>query len=322
MRLRSRRVTVSGGPIPPRGARPRWGRGWRVPARRSVPDHPPDVHAAEVLAVDGLLDEAVRVALRGERQARLGADADECSIEAALGDAERVPRLRVLQLGSRGLGRARLVPLHQRVVDKGLEDAQDGLTVGSQHLEGYPADAPEDTLDPARPKGVDQVLGEAERHHLGLLQGEPLVEEAAEVDVHAVAGRAVDEEVLAVAVPEAEDVADHRPHRRGAREPQPRVGPPRRRREHLEEPVVQHRGEHGSHLVVPSHPVPPGGLVVLVEDLLDGLQGLLVVHPERRVRRRAAVAEPHGVVHPLHDAAVLRERHHAERPKVQVPLPA
>ena len=55
----------------------------------------------------------------------------------------------------------------------------------------------------ARPHGVQDVLRQAEGHALGRLEVEPVVEEAAEVDVHDRAGGAVDEDVLEVAVAEA-----------------------------------------------------------------------------------------------------------------------
>eukprot|EP00951_Prasinocladus_malaysianus_P042592 scaffold518676_cov55-Prasinocladus_malaysianus.AAC.1 len=55
---------------------------------------------------------------------------------------------------------------------------------------------------------------------------------------------------------------------------------------------------------------------------LDGGQSMPVVQPETRIGLLAAVAQAHGVVDPLDDAAVLRERNHIERAQIEVPLPA
>jgi hypothetical protein len=70
---------------------------------------------------------------------------------------------------------------------------------------------------------VHQVLRQSEGHDLAHGQVEALVKEAAKVDVHDGPRRDVDQQVLAVPVSEAHDVAGDGPRRRAAREVQARL---------------------------------------------------------------------------------------------------
>mmetsp|Transcript_8834 Transcript_8834/g.25460 ORF Transcript_8834/g.25460 Transcript_8834/m.25460 type:complete len:230 (-) Transcript_8834:5408-6097(-) len=203
-------------------------------------------------------------------------------------------------------------------MDKRLEGAEDRFPVGAEHLQRDAAHIPEDALNAGWPKGIDEVLRQAEGHHLRLLQSQTLVEEHAEVHVDDVACGAVDEEVLSVAVPEAKDVAYHRPHGCRAGETEAGGGPVGRSRKLLEKPPVEHRREHLHHLVVPGAPPVAGGLVMAFVKLPDLRKRVLVVQPGGSVDGGAALAQAHGVVHPLDDAAVLREGDHVEGAQVEV----
>lgn len=96
---------------------------------------------------------------------------------------------------------------------------------------GFAGDA-EAALDAGDAEAVHDVLRQPERHDLGARQLEARVEEVAKVDLDVGAALVVDQQVLAVPVPEADDVARDRPRRRRVHElrarlqPRPRVRHP------------------------------------------------------------------------------------------------
>ena len=82
---------------------------------------------------------------------------------------------------------------------------------------------PERPLDAAHAEAVHDVVRQTERHHLGHRQAQARVKQVAEVDLDVGACGHVDQQVVAVAVAEADDVAGERPGGGGVRERRPRL---------------------------------------------------------------------------------------------------
>jgi hypothetical protein len=96
------------------------------------------------------------------------------------------------------------------------------------------------TLYACHAERVDHVVCQPERDALGHFKRLGLVEQAVQVHMHRVAAQAVEEDVLAVPVAKAQDVADHRHDGQRARIVCPAGQPRRRLGPRVEEPVVEH----------------------------------------------------------------------------------
>mmetsp|Transcript_17236 Transcript_17236/g.51597 ORF Transcript_17236/g.51597 Transcript_17236/m.51597 type:complete len:250 (-) Transcript_17236:702-1451(-) len=212
-----------------------------------------------------------------------------------------------------GGGRGRLLggghlPVHQGVVQEGVEDAQQRFLSASQHLQGGFAAAAEGALMTGHPEAVDQVLGQPKGHALRLVQGETPIEQAAKVHVHHLPGAPVHQQILSVAVAEAGDVADHGHDGGGAGEGQPGGVPGARLGPAGQEPAVHGGGDHGQHLVQQHRP-----RLVLGPTVIHGLDGgahLAVGLGPSRVGAPHHVAQRLHPVHPLDQPRVLRQRRH------------
>ena len=213
-------------------------------------------------------------------------------------------------------GRGRL-PLDKRIVYERFEYGDERLLVVAQYLERDLARLAEDALVAERAHGLDHVVREAEGHDLGHAERLALVEQAVEVDVYAVAVGRGHEDVLAVAVAEAEHVAADahdggRAHVVGA-SVVPRVGLGKR----AQEPLVEHR-----------RPIALQEELVDLERVLLVLADLvLVLLPLGRGDRADAAlrvqldqdgAQRGEILDPLDDAAVLVERRDGVRANVEV----
>mmetsp|Transcript_9405 Transcript_9405/g.39498 ORF Transcript_9405/g.39498 Transcript_9405/m.39498 type:complete len:298 (-) Transcript_9405:979-1872(-) len=266
---------------------------------RSHPRHPPDVHAPLSLAAGGFLDQTARLPLRGQRQRRRRPHADHHALEAGGDFVQSLLSPAPRRGGLAHFPRAplsRRAPLHQRVVHERLQHGHERLAVAAEHRQSDLARAHEDALVPPRAQPVDDVLRQPKRHHLRRLELQPLVEEAREVDVHAVAAFLVQQDVLAVPVPQADDVPHHAPHRGGVRERGARAVP--RRGPVLppvQEPPVEHRRKLFQNL---AHPRRRRRLEALVR-LLHLRERALVVQAVAHVQRLDHVPQPGGVRDPF-----------------------
>ncbi len=175
----------------------------------------------------------------------------------------------------------------------------------------------EGAVDAVRAEGVDHVVGQAEGDELGLLEGEALVEEAVEVDVEGAAGGFFEEDVLAVAVAEAEDVADDGHDGAGAGVAQAGGEPGRGLGKLVDEPFVEGRGELGEDAVGEDGCFGGGGGRFVEEGaelvVVDGDVFLLVEVEED-------VAEGFEVVDPFDEAAFFVKRGDGVGFDVEAPL--
>ncbi len=172
----------------------------------------------------------------------------------------------------------------------------------SQDHEGQFRGSAEGAVDAVGAEGVDHVVGQAEGDELGLLEGEALVEEAVEVDVEGAAGGFLEEDVLAVAVAEAEDVADDGHDGAGAGVAQAGGEPGGRLGELVDEPFVEGGWEFGEDAVGEDGGFGGGGGGFVEEGaelvVVDGDVFLLVEVEED-------VAEGFEVVDPFDEAALF-----------------
>mmetsp|Transcript_26039 Transcript_26039/g.72926 ORF Transcript_26039/g.72926 Transcript_26039/m.72926 type:complete len:222 (-) Transcript_26039:631-1296(-) len=129
---------------------------------------------------------------------------------------------------------------------------------------------------------------------------------------HVPAG-SIQQQVLPVPVPEAQDVAHHGPRGGAAAEFQTGLEPRRGLLELLQEPAVQ----QGRHLLQELQE--PLGVLLAVELLVHRIDvpegGPPLEEPGVLVNSLADPAESEGVRHPFDHAAVLREGHRRERPQ-------
>ena len=109
--------------------------------------------------------------------------------------------------------------------------------------------APKRSIDAVGAKGVDHVVRQAEGDEFWFFKGEAFVEEAVEVDVEGSTRGFFEEDVLAVAVAEAEDVPDEGHHGAGAGVAQAGSEPGGRLGEHVDEPFVEGGREFGEDFV-------------------------------------------------------------------------
>ena len=88
------------------------------------------------------------------------------------------------------------------------------------------------------------LVGETERDTFWRLEGETLPKETVEIDVNEVSCLLVEEDVLSVAITEANDVADHRHDGSGSSVIQARLEPRCGVSEGLQKPLVKDGLEH------------------------------------------------------------------------------
>ena len=131
-------------------------------------------------------------------------------------------------------------PRVQGIVAQDVEDGHDGILVLAQGLEGEVAAAAEDALDAGEAHAVDDVARQPEGDHFRDGQDPAGLEGDAEVDVHHFSRLLVEQDVVAVAVADAEDVAEDRDGGRGARVGEPFGEPVVRVEEAFEEEVAEH----------------------------------------------------------------------------------
>ncbi len=138
-------------------------------------------------------------------------------------------------------------------------------------------------------------MGEAEGDELGFLEGEPFVKEAIEVDVEGAAVTFFEEDVLAVAIAETEDVADNGHDGAGAGVAQSCGEPGGRFRKHFDKPFVEDRGKLRKDLGLEDRHFLRGGSC-FVEEVAQltvvGLNILLFVDAEKNVSEGFEVIDP------------------------------
>mmetsp|Transcript_43936 Transcript_43936/g.131712 ORF Transcript_43936/g.131712 Transcript_43936/m.131712 type:complete len:475 (-) Transcript_43936:3021-4445(-) len=281
------------------------------------PRHPPDVHAAELLLVGRLANEALRLALHRERHARLTQHTQQRAAQPALDRRKRVLGRGVLHLCRIQAARLGLCPVDERIVQKCFGTRHEHVLVLPQDLQRDLSALAEHALHTGHAKRVHDVLRQTERHHLRHLQHQTLVEKAAKVDVHGVATCGVDQHILSVAVAQAQHVSHHTPHRVGACEVEARLQPRGRPRELCQEPSVHARRQLHQHSVQQLRAAVafrPGVIQLL------GAHGEFAALVEAlcNVNFLTRRLERVQVVDPLQDAAVLRQRQHRVRPHAEV----
>ena len=164
-------------------------------------------HQRQVVVARGSLDQVEHCTIDRERRPVLACLALEftdhdAEVLASLGAGTVAPAL-VVALRSRlffGL------PLQQRVVQKGLHHARQGVLVAAQDLERELAALAEDALVAADAKGVNHVLSEAEGDLLRHLETSTLVKQHVKVDVDAIARALVQEQVFQVSISEPDQL--------------------------------------------------------------------------------------------------------------------
>lgn len=166
----------------------------------------------------------------------------------------------------------------------------------------------EAALDAGDAHGVDDVACEAVRDALRVVEALADPEDVVEVDVHDAAALALEEDVFAVAVAEAEDVADHGHDGGGVGEVLAGLVPGGRLGEGLEEPAVEDDGAAVADAVEELEARRGAGGPDLLPALAEGLghlvAGLVAVDGGLH---RARVGDP------LDEAVLLVQREHAVR---------
>ena len=149
-------------------------------------------------------------------------------------------RLRVLHLLH---AQRRQRPAVQRIVAQNVENGHDAVGLVAQGLERELAAATEDAFGAGDAHGVDEIAREAKWHNLGHGQDAALLKGDAEVNVHDLARFLVEQDVVAVAITEAKNVAEDGDGGRGTRVREAFVEPVVRAFEALHEKVAEHRVE-------------------------------------------------------------------------------
>lgn len=125
--------------------------------------------------------------------------------------------------------RKRCKPAVQRIVSEHVQDRDDAIRLVPEHLERKLAAAPKHALRLCDTHAVDRIPGKAERHDLGDGKDPTLLERHAQINMDDLASLFVEQDIMAMAVAEAKDMAQDRDSGCAARvcEPggEPCVGP-------------------------------------------------------------------------------------------------
>jgi len=230
------------------------------------PRHPTNVELDKIFATGGLIDHSVNLSFEGEwYDMRHFIDiVDSVSISSfdslvvwitqivdsfqpSINDFDGSLSFGVICVGCPGiilfllLVRSLFFPIDDGIVQERFKNGQKGVAVVPERGHGGGDSPAEGALVSGGPKGIDHVGRESKGHHLRSGQMQALVEYAIKIDVNALPGRGVDENVFRVTIPQADDVPHGGPHGYGEGEFGPGLEPGMGIQEILHKPPIQER---------------------------------------------------------------------------------